>query len=153
MILLLLSTAKCGLSKYGKQVPSILLADDITLVSLSPRGLQTALDTVSDYAAKWRLTYNATKSQVVIFHKTGKHEFKSCFKLGSLPLQISNNVTFGGVLITSNLSSKDQIDKSCHKAKQNVNFLCSFHPKHFNIFIPLLVDIYLYILNPNYTKL
>lgn len=56
-----------GLLVGTLNIPSILLADDTTLLSASPNGVQTLLDVVHLYATKWRLKYNATKSSVLVY--------------------------------------------------------------------------------------
>ena len=61
---------KCGLIVGDLNIPSILLADDTTLMSASINGLQTLLDVVNKYAQTWRLKYNATKSNCLIFKPT-----------------------------------------------------------------------------------
>lgn len=56
-----------GLLVGTLNIPSILLADDTTLLSTSPNGVQKLQDVVHLYATQWRLKYNATKSSVLIF--------------------------------------------------------------------------------------
>lgn len=47
----------------------LLYADDTAVLSNSPQGLQRCLDALAVYCDKWKLTVNATKTQVVIFSK------------------------------------------------------------------------------------
>ncbi|CAG2219895.1 unnamed protein product [Mytilus edulis] len=62
----LLST-HCGLLVGPISIPTILLADDTTLLSATVNGAQTLLNVVNSYALKWRLKYNASKSSVLTF--------------------------------------------------------------------------------------
>ncbi|CAG2197835.1 unnamed protein product [Mytilus edulis] len=59
LILQLIST-NCGIRIGYLNIPAILLADDTTLLSASPKGLQGLLDCVQTYACKWN-KYNGTK--------------------------------------------------------------------------------------------
>ena len=52
---------------YGIDCQVMAYADDVTLVSLSPYGLQTNLNLVYEHSKKWRYCHNAHKSQVLIF--------------------------------------------------------------------------------------
>jgi hypothetical protein len=57
-----LKVVNSGISISDLNIPAILLADDTTLHSTSAHGLQRLLDFVQNYACRWRLTYNGTKS-------------------------------------------------------------------------------------------
>ena len=52
-------------------------ADDIVLLSLSRKGVEELLNICIKYASKWRYSYNATKSAVVIMNATNKTNRKS----------------------------------------------------------------------------
>ena len=57
-----LKAVNSGISISDLNIPAILLADDTTLLSTSAHGLQKLLDCVQNYACRWRLTYNGTKT-------------------------------------------------------------------------------------------
>ena len=52
------------------KLPCMLFADDIILLSSSKNGLQKALDVVDKYCTKWRLRFNMSKSNIMIFNMT-----------------------------------------------------------------------------------
>ena len=112
-----------GIQVYGIDIPCILLADDTTLASTSPKGLQTSLDTVYQYACKWRLTYNGSKSTCIVFSRSNKRQDNYTFKFGELDILIADSVKYGGILLSSNLSCKARIHAYCQKARQSVNSL------------------------------
>ena len=114
-----------GLSVHGITIPTVLLADDTTLVSTSPKGLQKSLDTVYSYANKWRLTYNPTKSTVVTFSKSKRKLNTITYTLGNENIASADSTTYGGIHLTSDLSCKSRIEKYCQKARQSVNSLRS----------------------------
>ncbi len=118
-----LRTANTGIRVFGQNVPAILLADDTTLVSASPRALQTALDFVHIYASKWRLSYNASKSNCIVFSKSKTSVIDLKCSFGHMPIQSAQSVTYGGILLSHNLSCKPQLDKNCRKARQSINSL------------------------------
>ena len=54
-----------GLDISGRQISILLYADDIVLLSESEDGLQTMLNEIDNWSRKWRIKFNAHKSQVV----------------------------------------------------------------------------------------
>ena len=62
-----LKAVNSGISISDLNIPAFLLADDTTLLSTSANGLQRLLDCVQNYACRWRLTYNGTKSCLMLF--------------------------------------------------------------------------------------
>ena len=121
-LIAMLRSAQCGIYVYGQHMPAILLADDTTIISTSPSGLQRLLNIVNLYADKWRLTYNATKSKIVIFQKS-KTVLSFEYSLGETALELFPSVTYGGILLTYNLLCKTRVDDYCRKARQHVNSL------------------------------
>ena len=52
--------------------PSLMYADDLSLIADTPVKLQSLLDIVSDYASAWRYEINSSKSAVLIFGELSK---------------------------------------------------------------------------------
>ena len=50
----------------------IMYADDMVLLAETPEGLQTLLDSLSEYTHKWDLKLNTNKIKVVAFRNGGK---------------------------------------------------------------------------------
>ncbi|CAG2187538.1 unnamed protein product [Mytilus edulis] len=97
LILQLIST-NCGIRIGYLNIPAILLADDTTLLSASPKGLQGLLDCVQTYACKWRLKYNGTKSCVLAFNNNTDVDIK----LGNTKIACKTDTIYAGTLITNN---------------------------------------------------
>ena len=74
------------------------LADDLTLVSTSPEGLQSLLSTCHNYSRQWKFEFNATKSKVVIF---GGQFDKVSFSwhLGDRQPPVTDSYTHVGVIL------------------------------------------------------
>ncbi len=52
---------------HGQQVPPLLYADDLLLVSVSAAGLQAQLGVLERYCERWGMTVNVEKTKVVVF--------------------------------------------------------------------------------------
>ena len=59
----------CPPALHGLPVPMLLYADDLVLISTSPQGLQTQLDTLHSFCEASDLHVNLTKTDVVMFGK------------------------------------------------------------------------------------
>lgn len=135
LILRLLET-NVGLLVGHLQIPAILLADDTTILSSTPSGLQTLLNVVNEYAFTWKLKYNATKSNCVIFRppKMTSNQADINFTLGSNNIKCAKSITYAGTLINSNLKTFDRTNNACKKLKQNLHSLYNIgvNPKGMN---------------------
>ena len=74
-------------------------ADDLILLSESEHGLQRCLDKLSCYAKKWQMRINIKKTKAIIFNKSGKI-FRSEFKLGNQPIQVTDSYVYLGITFT-----------------------------------------------------
>ncbi|CAG2216620.1 unnamed protein product [Mytilus edulis] len=119
----------CGLMIGHIHIPTILLADDTTLLSGTKSGLQQMLNVVNKYEYTWRFKYNATKSTHLLFKPaktTKKHnESKYEFCLGETKVPMKQSIIYAGTLIDSNMKSYDRTDKACKKMKMNLHSLYS----------------------------
>ena len=55
------------ISERNQKLSTLLYADDVVLITDSRKKLQRLLDTVTEYARKWRFELNPKKSEVVVF--------------------------------------------------------------------------------------
>ena len=53
----------------GNEIPLLLYADDLIVLSSSPGGLQRCLDRLCEYCETWKMRINTDKSKVMIFKK------------------------------------------------------------------------------------
>ena len=61
--------------------------------------LQRYLDKLSCYAKKWQMRINIKKTKAIIFNKSGKI-FRSEFKLGNQPIQVTDSYVYLGITFT-----------------------------------------------------
>jgi hypothetical protein len=69
------------------QVPMLLYADDLLLISTSPQGLQTYLDTLHSFCDSSDLCVNLTKTHVVMFGKPPRGSQSWSFGGGAVPIK------------------------------------------------------------------
>lgn len=123
----------CGLMIGQLHIPTVLLADDTTLLSGTKAGLQTLLNVVNDYAHQWRLKYNATKSTCLVFNplkpNVKQNNMNYEFILRDVVIPIKHSVIYAGTLIDCSLRTLDRTEKACSKLKQNLHSLFSIGVK------------------------
>ncbi len=115
----------CGLILGNLHIPTILLADDTTLLSTTANGVQNLLNTVDRYARNWRLRYNAGKSNCLVFtpSKTIKSDSEYIFRFGEKTITTSDNVTYAGTLIDVSRKTINRTENACKKLKKNLHSL------------------------------
>ena len=79
----------------------LMYADDLILLSETPRGLQECLDKLQIYCNNWGLEVNITKSKVMIFSNSGRL-LSTQFHLNNTPLTNTKNYTYLGVKFSIN---------------------------------------------------
>ncbi len=102
----------------GTMISALFYADDLVVVSRSEKGLQNAMDRLSNYCQQWHLEVNAKKSQVMI---TNKRSYDSCNKItfGKNALDYVKEYKYLGVLIRNTGSfamAQEQLSQKAIKA-------------------------------------
>ncbi len=69
-----LASVNDGLVIYDQNCSCPTVADDMTLISFSKRGLDAMMGICFNYSRKWHYKYNASKSAVIVFNET-KYDF------------------------------------------------------------------------------
>jgi hypothetical protein len=96
-------------------IPAILLADDTTLLSTSAHGLQRLLDCVQNYACRWRLTYNGTKSCLMLFDGHKQNDSEISVRLGETFIANKNEHVYAGTLITRSVKITERTKSASKK--------------------------------------
>jgi len=108
------------------EIRYLLYADDLVILSHSPRGLQLALNELHKYATENKLTISIQKTKCMVFYNG------SCpttvFYLDGQPLENCNEFTYLGVVFTTRLSSTKHIDHIVSKCNAKIGFLFSKLP-------------------------
>ena len=79
-------------------VACIVYADDICLLAPSRSALQLMLDTCESYGINWCLSYNPTKSKIMLF---GKQTVNPRFSMYGSPLDFAIEYNYLGVIVTA----------------------------------------------------
>ena len=84
-------------------VSHLLWADDLIMLSLSPKTSQKQLDILNKYCAEWGIEVNEIKTEIIIFNKnhTKNISTKLSFNLGDRPLKIVETYCYLGVVLHS----------------------------------------------------
>ncbi len=124
----------CGINIANLSIPTIILADDTTLLSTSIRNMQTMIDTVNAYAIKWRLKYNPNKSCVIAFNKSIKHPLSQELVIGGKLINRVDQTKYAGVIFACDKLSERRTNAVCEKAMKTMNSLYTsgLHIKGFN---------------------
>ena len=96
------------------QIPCLLYADDIVILSQTKTGLQNKLDRLYDYCSAWGLQINRDKTKVIIFTRTDPKQ-KLFFKCGDDILETTDSYKYLGIIFHKSGSFTNAQD---HLAKQ-----------------------------------
>jgi hypothetical protein len=124
-----------GVDVYGHEIAVLLYADDLVLLASSHEELQSMLDCVSNYAAKWQFRYNARKSGVVVMgdDNTATKAKKHSYTLGGESVPIVTEYKYLGLefgrkpckegLSPSERTWHSAVNNIAKKARSKANFL------------------------------
>ena len=103
----------------GTKLNSLLYADDVVILSRSKAGLQTCLNRLFPIAIQsWMLSINPKKTKVMIFQKRAEKCTESSFHIDNEIIEIVQNYTYLGTLISSTGNFSMAFDKLKEKALQ-----------------------------------
>ena len=119
------NVAKNG--KFGIQlIPNevelflLLFADDVTLISSSPKGLQNQIDRLNEESRRLSLRVNTSKTKIMIFRKGGYISKGEKWQLNGEVIEIVNSYKYLGSEFTTRLSLNNMSFSSTPKAKMAV---------------------------------
>ena len=93
------------------------LADDLSLIGISPTSLQRQLDIAYNYANKWRFTFNADKSCVLQFRTKGSEQLS--WSMGKSRVSCKQSYNHLGIIINQNCKLSDRINEACNKGRRS----------------------------------
>ena len=118
----------------GKEVPILMYADDVVILSKSAMGLNRALNVLHVFCQKWKLRINTSKTTVLIFNARKWDKFK--FFLGNNLIAIKDTYTYLGFIVTpsgrfiaciKNLIMKAKKAYNCFRFKMSPQTGCPFN--------------------------
>lgn len=94
------------------------LADDISLIALSPSGLQRTLEIAYNYSKRWIFIFNANRSSILRFHPSESPSyFYFKWQLGAHPVHLWKTYNHLGILLHSKLDPSERTANACRKGK------------------------------------
>jgi hypothetical protein len=99
-----------GVQLGAEQIPILMYADDIVLLSESEQDLQRQLDYVATWCKNWRLVINGKKSEVVHFRKRGTERTDFAFKVDDNSLDVVDSYKYLGIILDEHLSFNNAVD-------------------------------------------
>ena len=115
-----LDSSRYGLCLPWGKTPGILLADDTTLLSCSTSGMQGIMNIVYNYANKWHLKFNASKSAILVFNNNCNQLSPNVY-IGKNKLPVKTSVVYAGVRICTSRSTSAHTLEVCEKLRLLVN--------------------------------
>ena len=95
----------------------LLFADDIVLISDTPRGLQKQLDVLNAACKDLFLNINTDKTKIMVFRKGGFWGKNEKWNLDGNNLEVVNEYTYLGYTFTTKMSMTKGVDVPAAKGK------------------------------------
>ena len=113
---LLLHSKMDPITISGVKIPVLMYADDIIILSQSEKGLQVALNNLSAYCSRWKLTINIKKTKIIVFNSRNlKNKY---FHINNKKVEIVDCYTYLGIVFTPSGKFKKSIDVLITKANK-----------------------------------
>ena len=112
-----------GVKLGDVNLPILLYADDIVIMSETEEGLQEQLDNINEWTRKNRMLINMDKTKVIHFRKSRKPLTTKKFKIGGNTVEKCDSYKYLGLEITEKLNQEKPIEaltKSASKALGNL---------------------------------
>jgi len=93
----------CGLQIHEMELSILLYADDIVLVAPNEIKLQEMLNYVSDWCAKWKMSVNTEKTQIVHFRPRNTPQSSYNFLYEGNNLEVVKQYKYLGILLNENM--------------------------------------------------
>ena len=125
----ILKSTGYGLTVDNIYSTSVLVADDLTLISTQVGGLQCMINTIENYSNKWRFQFNPGKTVVVTFGETTQmHNLRKVTRqwyLKGVAIEEKTSWNHVGITLSGNFSSYERSMKAAKKGKASMGALMS----------------------------
>ena len=117
-----LDNNKDSVQLFSRSLSHLLYADDLVILSESPDGLQSNLNSLEEYCKKWKLSVNPQKSKVMIFSNPSSRRCgiqADSFYFGPTKLEVVTEYKYLGVIFSNNgsfQSAKANLEKKSRRA-------------------------------------
>ena len=119
-----------GILNIPSSCPS--LADDLSLIGLSPLALQSLLDIAYNYSRKWRFIFNASKSCVLRFRTQRASPDEMLWHLGPAKVPCEHSYNHLGIVVNHKCKLSDRIHEACNKGRKTYFALSDLGTKFLN---------------------
>jgi hypothetical protein len=113
-----LREADCGFAAGGKDVVSLLYADDVVLMAYSAEKLQVLINVVDTFCRQWHMDINIKKSEVMVVPGGRKPPPKVKFTCREKELKEVSQYKYLGIQFTSKLDWGTHIEYALDKANK-----------------------------------
>ena len=110
-----------GVPLGNTKIKYLLYADDLVILASSACELQFAISCVQQYAEKYHLTVNCSKTKCMIFYKGSCPRYT--FKFKGHDIETCIYFTYLGVVFTTRLSVTKHVDHIISKCNSKIGFL------------------------------
>ncbi|XP_068082963.1 uncharacterized protein [Anabrus simplex] len=93
----------------GLEIPGLIFADDVILLALTGGGLQKSLNMVEDFARKWSLKINGSKSKVLVVSKTKRRKNERIWAVQGEKVEEVSKLEYLGVILNRKGDWNDQV--------------------------------------------
>ena len=119
----LLNDHKLGVNVCNVRVGSLFWADDIVLIADNEHDLQKMLNLAADFANNWKLSFNHTKSNVLIIGKRINKDY--LWHLGNNCIKEVDTYKYLGVTFNRNLTDHNHIEEVIKKGYRMIGYIKS----------------------------
>src|SRR5436190_4062229 len=85
-----------------RPIPGLLYADDMVIISLTPVGLQRALNELARYCDEWKLKVNVKKTKIMVFQNGNKRSKKYQWFINNSAIEEVDKFTYLGIVVNKN---------------------------------------------------
>jgi len=119
----LLAEHKLGVNICDVRIGNLFWADDIVLIANNEHELQKMLDLAATFANSWHLSFNHTKSNVLIVGK--KLNPHRLWQLGNDVINEVDKYKYLGVIFSRNMTDHHHIDEVVRKGNRMIGYIKS----------------------------
>ena len=114
-----------GVRVVGKLRPALLFADDIAIMVDTVEEIHRALRIVTEYARKWRFSFDGKKNAVMAWGSRGFRDRvkEQGFTCTNSMVPVKSEYKYLGVIVTENLRWNRQVEKMIASCKARTNSL------------------------------
>lgn len=96
----------------NQDIPGLIFADDILLLSLTPVKMQNSINEIEKYCKEWNLKVNPQKTRVIVCKRGDKLSKSEQWWMGKSKLEVVKKTEYLGTIISSNGSWSEQIKRA-----------------------------------------